>query len=88
MRRRDFLLASVVLPSMRGNASAQTTAVRKRIAIVSPAAKVEYTKADPDTRVFLDELKRLGFGVGENLIVDYYSAEGRLANVTSRSLAR
>jgi putative ABC transport system substrate-binding protein len=77
MRRRDFFLAAAMLaPAMR-HAMAQQSAKTKRIAVVNPSTKVADFGADPNFLVFLEELKRLGYVEGTNLIVDRYSGEGR-----------
>jgi putative ABC transport system substrate-binding protein len=81
MRRREFITvlsgaASMVWPII---AHAQQPAKMKRIAIVSPAAKVSDMTANSNVfyRFFYDELSRLGYVEGLNLVVDRYSGEGR-----------
>ncbi len=77
MNRRDFLLAAAMLaPGMRP-AMAQQSAAKKRVAGVTTSTKLENMRSDPNFRTFFDELKRLGYVEGENLILDLYSAEGR-----------
>ena len=76
MNRRDFLLAAAMLaPGMRP-AMAQQSAAKKRVAGVTTSTKLENMRSDPNFRTFFDELKRLGYVEGENLILDLYSAEG------------
>jgi putative tryptophan/tyrosine transport system substrate-binding protein len=52
----------------------------KRLAIISPAAKPDAMRigGDPNWTILFEEIKRLGYVEGANLIVDRYSAEGRL----------
>src|SRR6266446_8901820 len=61
----------------------QHSTTKKRIAQVVPSTKVDEMKADPVTKPFFDELKRLGYVEGENLIVERYSGEGRLERYDS-----
>jgi ABC-type uncharacterized transport system substrate-binding protein len=84
MRRRDFILgfggAALCSNAARGqpnSAIAQHPTTKKRIAQVVTAMKVEDMQADPNIRPFFDELKRLGYVEGENLVVERYSGEGR-----------
>ena len=76
MRRREFLvgLGATALPL---GARAQQPATTKRLAVVSPVTKVADMKGDPAGKVFVDELNRLGYVEGKNLILELYSAEGR-----------
>jgi putative tryptophan/tyrosine transport system substrate-binding protein len=78
MRRRGFLKAlgaalALVPPLVRAQQSIKT----KRLALISPARPVEGLKTQPYFRALLDELSRLGFADGENLIVDLYSGRGQ-----------
>ncbi len=77
MRRRDFLFAAGALLS--DSARAQPAA-KKRLALVSPSAKVAEMKigGEPFFGLLLSELKPLGYVEGENLIVDRFSGEGNL----------
>ena len=79
MQRRAFM-------GLIGAATAWPVAVRaqqptkmKRIAIVSPATNVDDMKITGIRvyRAFFEELGRLGYVEGQNLIVDRYSGEGR-----------
>src|SRR6266404_2616894 len=90
MKRRDFILglggAALCSNAARGQQNspiAQHSTTKKRIAQVVPSTKVEDMQADPNTRPFFDELKRLGYVEGENLIVERYSGEGRLERYES-----
>jgi putative ABC transport system substrate-binding protein len=79
VRRRDFI-------TILGGAAAWPLAVRaqqssrmKRIAIVSPATKIGDMSVNGSRpyRVFFEELSRLGYVEGQNLVVERYSGEGR-----------
>jgi putative ABC transport system substrate-binding protein len=77
MKRRDFLLAAVIFaPTMR-HAIAQQPAPKKRIAVALASTKVEDMRRDPMSRIWDDEMRRVGLIEGENIIIDRYSAEGR-----------
>ena len=80
MKRREFFLAAAMLASTMRHAIAQKSAPAKRLAWVSPNAKLADMRigGDPNAGVFLEELKRLGYVEGENLIIDRYTAEGRI----------
>ena len=62
---------------------AQHATTKKRIAHVVSAMKAADMQTDPGIGVIYDELKRLGYVEGENLIVERYSAEGRLERYES-----
>jgi putative tryptophan/tyrosine transport system substrate-binding protein len=78
MHRRDFITllggAAIAWPAF---ATAQQSAAKKRMAGVTTTTKLENMRSDPNFGTFFDELKRLGYVEGENLIVDLYSAEGK-----------
>jgi putative ABC transport system substrate-binding protein len=59
-------------------AGAQHPAKMKRIALVNPADKLEnmVASAFPFYRVFFDEISRVGFVEGKNLVVERYTAGG------------
>jgi putative ABC transport system substrate-binding protein len=80
MRRREFIAflggAAVAWPlAMR----AQQSSKMKPIAIVSPATKISDMSVSGYGiyRVFFEELSRLGYVEGQNLVVERYSGEGR-----------
>jgi putative ABC transport system substrate-binding protein len=78
MRRRDFIGGIVSSSILPGRASrAQPSANPRRIAIVAPWHSIQELGRNPVYRAFLDELARLGFVEGENLIVDRYSGDGK-----------
>ena len=83
MKRRDFLFAAAMLaPAMR-RASAQQPATKKRLALIF-IGKVEDARIgrDPNATIFLEELQRLGYVEGENLIVDRWQFQsGRLEEI-------
>lgn len=80
MQRRRFITlvggATIARPLA---ALAQQTARLRRIAVVSPATKVAdmNLSANRVYRAFVEELGRVGYVEGQNLIVERYSAEGR-----------
>lgn len=82
MKRREFITlvggATAGWPLM---ARAQEAAVNKRIAWVHPSAPLADLREDGGDRIygaFLGELRRLGRVEGSNLVVERYSAEGRI----------
>jgi putative ABC transport system substrate-binding protein len=79
MHRRDFVAGLTIASAMRP-ALAQQPAKTKRIALVASVTKVSNMRADKTWfyRAFFEELNRLGFIEGQNLVVERYSAEGRL----------
>jgi putative tryptophan/tyrosine transport system substrate-binding protein len=82
MRRREFIagtVATAVFASATRHALAQQSAKMKRVAILHPATKPDDMRigGDPNFSIIFEEMKRLGYVEGVNLIVDRYSAEGR-----------
>jgi putative ABC transport system substrate-binding protein len=85
MRRREFIAAAAATTALSyaGKAYAQASAgkpVRKRIAIVHPSDKVEEITVNGrrSFKAYFGELNRLGYVEGKNLIVERYSALGRI----------
>jgi putative ABC transport system substrate-binding protein len=80
MRRREVigLLGTVGWWSFA--AHAQQPSKMKRVALVHPSAKPDDMRigGDPNSAIFFEEIKRLGYVEGTNLILNRYSAEGRL----------
>jgi ABC-type uncharacterized transport system substrate-binding protein len=79
MRRREFIGglvgSSILLPHV---SRAQQPPRPRRIAIVAPSSPIEVLRTNPIYRAFLDELARLGFTEGQNLVVDRYSGNGQM----------
>ncbi len=72
MRRRELIagLAATVLPL---GARAQQSPTKKRIALMGVGSVAELRIGrDPNATAFFEELKRLGYVEGENLIVERY----------------
>jgi putative tryptophan/tyrosine transport system substrate-binding protein len=83
MKRRDFLLVAAMLAPATRYASAQQPAAKKRLAVIG-FAKVEDLRIgrEPNATVFFEELQRLGYVEGENLIVDRWQFQpARLADI-------
>src|SRR4051794_3404910 len=78
MKRRDFV-AGLMIASAMQPAVAQEPVKTKRIAVVASSTKVSDVSADKNWlfRAFFEELNRLGFIEGQNLVVERSSAEGR-----------
>lgn len=91
MRRRELMAAlGAGLLGWHGQALAQSSPAKKRIAIAVPALPVDQIATQPYYRRFVDELARLGFVEGDNLIVDRYSGQGQTSayvDVVHRVLA-
>ena len=78
MKRREFVTALGGAVAWPLAARAQQSSRMKRIALVKPAGKIGDMGADsPVYRVFFEELSRLGYVEGQNLVVERYSGEGR-----------
>ncbi len=84
MRRRE-LVAGALITATVGRARAQQTGKVYRIAIVTPAtpvAEIGENNRNPYLarayRTFVDELRRLGYVEGQNLVIERYSGEGRV----------
>jgi hypothetical protein len=80
MQRRAFIAGlggTAIVWSLA--ARAQQSSRMKRIAIVSPATKIGEMGVNGfwGYRVFFEELSRLGYVEGQNLVVERYSGEGR-----------
>jgi putative tryptophan/tyrosine transport system substrate-binding protein len=83
MRRRDFIVG-LILANTVGRAHAEQAGKVYRLAIVSPAtppAEMNETNRNPylarGYRAFFEEMQRLGYAEGQNLIVERYSGEGQ-----------
>jgi putative tryptophan/tyrosine transport system substrate-binding protein len=81
MRRRTFI-AGLLVAAAAGRTQAQRTAKVYRYASiygatpVAEAIKAKNTQGSP-AWIFFEELRRLGFVEGQNLVIERYSAEGR-----------
>jgi len=73
MKRRDFLLATAAFGLGLRRAVAQQTPAKKRLAVIG-FSRVEDLRigGTPYATVFFEELKRLGFNEGDNLVVERY----------------
>ena len=90
MKRRDFLLAASMFVAGMPHAIAQQSSTKKRIAvmILGPwkAAEIMRIGRDPIGTAFLEELKRLGYVEGENLVIDRYVARAQNYAEVSREV--
>ena len=79
MRRRHFITLIGGAAAWPLAARAQQPAKMKRIAIVLPATKIGDMNVNASRlfRLFFEELSRLGYVEGQNLVVERYSGEGR-----------
>jgi putative ABC transport system substrate-binding protein len=78
MKRRDFLFAvAFVVPT--SHAMAEQRSTLKRVAMVRPVTKPGDMRigGDPNYAILFEEMQRLGYVEGVNMIVDRYSAEGQ-----------
>ena len=83
MRRRDFI-AGLMFAAVTGRAQAQQTGKVYRIAFAHPTAPVtdltQTSRGSFVTPAILEELTRLGYVEGRNLLIERYSGEGRAAH--------
>jgi ABC-type uncharacterized transport system substrate-binding protein len=83
MRRRDFIAGLMFVAAM-GRAQAQQTGKVYRIAFAHPTAPVtdltQTSRGSLVTPAILEELTRLGYVEGRNLLIERYSGEGRAAH--------
>ena len=75
MRRRQFI-AGLALPFLVRAASAQQPSRVYRIALVSPSIPTSAFGGDPFYETFFEELGRLGYVEGRNLVVARHSGGG------------
>jgi putative ABC transport system substrate-binding protein len=83
MRRRQFIsLLSGAAVAWPLALSAQQLAKVYRIAIVHPSRPVNVMNENGNIyfKAFFSELRRLGYVEGQNLIVEQYSGEGKIAH--------
>jgi ABC-type uncharacterized transport system substrate-binding protein len=83
MRRRDFI-AGLMFAAAMGRAQAQQTGKVYRIAfanlVIPVADQNQASKGSLITPVIFEELIRLGYVEGRNLLIERYSGEGRPAH--------
>jgi ABC-type uncharacterized transport system substrate-binding protein len=83
MRRRDFI-AGLMFTSTMGRAQAQQTGKVFRIAFAHPTTPVadinQASKGSLVIPAIFEELIRLGYVEGRNLLIERYSGEGRAAH--------
>ena len=83
MRRRDFI-AGLMIAAVTGRAQAQQTGKVYRIALAHPTAPVadqnQASKGSFVIPAMFEELTRLGYVEGRNLLIERYSGEGRAAH--------
>ena len=89
MKRRDFLFAvAFVVPT--SHAIAEQRSTLKRVAMVHPVTKPGDMRigGDPNYAILFEEMQRLGYVEGVNMIVDRYSAEGQFDRYGERAGGR
>jgi putative ABC transport system substrate-binding protein len=83
MRRREFI-AGLMIATVTGRAQAQQTGKVYRIAFAHPTAPVadinQASKGSLVIPAIFEELTRLGYVEGRNLLIERYSGEGRAAH--------
>jgi ABC-type uncharacterized transport system substrate-binding protein len=83
MRRRDFI-AGLMVAAATGRAQAQQTGKVYRIAFAHPTAAMadqdQASKGPPVIPAIFEELIRLGYVEGRNLLIERYFGEGRAAH--------
>ena len=79
MRRREFVGGLAGTMAWSSIVCAQHSTKMKRIAMVHPATKPADMRigGDPNYTILLEEMQRLGYVEGVNMMVDRFSAEGR-----------
>ena len=80
MKRRDFI-AGLMFAAVTGRAQAQQTGKVYRIALFNPVVPVadqnQASKGSFVIPAMFEELTRLGYVEGRNLLIERYSGEGR-----------
>src|SRR4249920_3514384 len=83
MRRRDFI-AGLMIAAVTGRAQAQQTGKVYRIAFAHPTVPVadqnQASKGSFIIPAIFEELTRLGYVEGRNLLIERYSGEARAAH--------
>src|SRR5215472_14451824 len=75
MKRRDFLIGLFLTAVCR--ADAREHGKPNRVAFVAPLHQADISETG-DSGPLFQELRRLGYVVGQNLIVNWYAGEGRV----------
>ena len=80
MKRREFIaLIGGAAAAVPFTARAQQPTKMKRVAFVSPSNKIgDIVASNSRYRSWFEELRLLGYVEGQNLVVERYSAEGRI----------
>jgi putative ABC transport system substrate-binding protein len=77
MRRRNFIFGLMAVAAT-GSARAEQKAQRIAFAFPSiPVSIMTETSGDPLFKGLFNELRRLGYIEGQNLLIERYSGEGR-----------
>jgi ABC-type uncharacterized transport system substrate-binding protein len=85
MKRREFLFAAAMLAPGIRHASAQQPVTKKRLAAIVYDVESARIGRDPLVTVFFEELRRLGYVEGGNLIVDWWQYQsGRLEEIARK----
>ena len=85
MKRRDFLFVAAMLAPAIRHASAQQPATKKRLAAIVYNVESSRIGGDPLCTIFFEELRRLGYVEGGNLIVDRWQYQsGRLEEIARK----
>lgn len=79
MKRWDFI-ASLMAAATTRVAGAEELMKTFRLAIASVATPVAEIQRQRLVQVFIEELRRLGYVEGKNLVIGWYSAEGSWAS--------
>jgi ABC-type uncharacterized transport system substrate-binding protein len=75
MRRREFVggVAALLAANRPFPTHAQQAARRPRVGVLIYSTPDQ----DPNTRAFLEGLRQLGYADGQNVVIEYHSAQGR-----------
>jgi putative ABC transport system substrate-binding protein len=87
MKRRDFLLATALLAPAVRHVSAQQPAAKKRLAAIVYNADGFKIGGHPLNTAFLQELQRLGYVEGENLVIDRWQYQAGKLDEVARKVA-
>ena len=81
MKRRAFLTGAAALIASPRAAEAQPAAKRYRVAYVGIAPRtVAEVAQGPPYKAFVTELQRLGYVEGHNVVIELWTAAGRIEN--------